>query len=195
MRDDEELGRATRHLILAGGWLALMAAGPESLVRTQAPARWGVPVGEGPRAVVMVGGELSGECRAALRAAMERLERFGLRGLTAAGGETVHAVVVDGGGIVRYEGWWPATVAGMRAMGEGLLGWERGRSAFAGSCGLCHGEDGTSEASAEAKSLAGVSTRMRDGEIVEHAERVGAVTLSRWPRGEVDALLTFIRGL
>jgi mono/diheme cytochrome c family protein len=75
------------------------------------------------------------------------------------------------------------------------LEWDRGRRAFAGSCGLCHGEDGTSEASAEAKSLAGVSTRMSDAEIVEHAERVGAVMVSTWPQAEAAALLTFIRGL
>ena len=199
VRDDGDLRGSMRHLVLAGGWLAVMAAGPGSLLRREAPARWGVPRGQGARAVVMVGGELSGESNAALRAEMERLQRFGVKGMTAAGedrdGAGVRAVVVDGAGVIRYNGRWPLTMAGMRGMGEGVLAWDRGRRAFAGSCGLCHGEDGTSEASAEAKSLAGVSTRMSDTEIVEHAERVGAVMVSTWPQAEAAALLTFIRGL
>jgi hypothetical protein len=36
---------------------------------------------------------------------------------------------------------------------------------------------------------------MSDAEIVEHAERVGAVMVSTWPKAEAAALLTFIRGL
>jgi mono/diheme cytochrome c family protein len=197
VRDDEELKLTTRHFALAGVWLAVMTAGPGSLLRTKAPEGWGVPAGA--RAVVRVGSGLSEESTVALRAAMERLQRFGVKGMTAAeedrDGAGVRAVVVDGAGVIRYEGRWPVTVAGMRAMGEGVLEWDRGRRAFAGSCGLCHGEDGTSEASAEAKSLAGVSTRMSDAEIVEHAERVGAVMVSTWPKAEAAALLTFIRGL
>ena len=209
MRDDVELRRARTIAILTGTWLALLAAaGPGSLLRTKVPEGWGVPAGPGARALVRVEGVLDGERCAALREGVGRLRAFGVDGMVGAGGcrtvwpewanregVGVSTTVVDGAGVIRYEGRWPVTVAGMRAMGEGVLAWDRGRRAFAGSCGLCHGEDGTSEASAEAKSLAGVSTRMSDAEIVEHAERVGAVMVSTWPQAEAAALLTFIRGL
>ncbi len=209
MRDDVELRRARTRAVLTGTWLAVVAAaGPASLLRTKAPEGWRVPAGPGARALVMAGAELDGERCAALREAVGRLRACGVEGMVGAGGcrtvwpawanregEGVRATVVDGAGVIRFDGRWPLTVAGMRAMGEGVLEWDRGRRAFAGSCGLCHGEDGTSEASAEAKSLAGVSTRMSDAEIVEHAERVGAVMVSTWPKTEAGALLTFIRGL
>lgn len=199
-----------RGLTIAGVCLAAVAAGPETLVRTKAPARWGIAGGNGARVLVAAGGEMAEEGCAALRATVERWQAFGLRGRAGTAGcrtvwdawgageapaGGVEAFVVDEKGVIRYQKHWPLTAAGVRAMGDGVMIWERGRSAFAGSCGLCHGEDGVGEASQEAKSLAGVSTRMGDGEIVEHAERVGAVALSTWPRAEVDALLTFIRGL
>jgi hypothetical protein len=131
MRDDVELRRARTIAILTGTWLALLAAaGPGSLLRTKVPEGWGVPAGAGARALVRVEGVLDGERCAALREAVGRLRAFGVEGMVGAGGcrtvwpewanregEGVHATVVDGAGVIRYEGRWPVTVAGMRAMG------------------------------------------------------------------------------
>ena len=104
-------------MTIAGICLAAVAAGPETLVRTKAPARWGIAGGSGARVLVMVGGALDGESCRALQGIVERLRTFGVRGMASAqgcrtvwaeGGDQevagVRAVVVDGAGVVRYEG-------------------------------------------------------------------------------------------
>jgi cytochrome c553 len=110
-------------------------------------------------------------------------------------GSTGRAVIVDGGGIIRFDDSFEASNAGLKEIAAKLVSWEQGRQAFSVHCGHCHDDDGANTSYVGIKTLAGISTRMSDNAIVAGGEQFGAVPISTWQKHEIESLLIFIRGL
>ncbi len=104
-------------------------------------------------------------------------------------------LIVDGKGIIRYHKIAPATVDGARETGRELVLWEQGRGAFSGHCGHCHGDDGLGSFHEGVRPLTAITTRMSDARILDAGERFGAVSISTWSAGEVNALILYLRGM
>lgn len=104
-------------------------------------------------------------------------------------------MVVDGGGVVRFDHPLGADPDALRAAAGRAIAWEQGRQGFSVHCGHCHGDDGTETSYPGVKSMAGLSTRLTDAKILEGAEQFGAVPVSTWSVRDMETLLVFIRGL
>lgn len=193
---------------------------PGGLVRTKLPVGLVVAAAERASVLVVLGAALNEPGCRALRAVAEKVMAFGLGGRVVMGGDcggawkTVPAeadfvgrairpggagkfavLVSDAKGIVRYQRVLAATAEGVAGMGSELIAWEQGRASFSGHCGHCHGDDGTGTFFQGVKSMEGITTRLSEEKILEGGETFGAVPISTWSKGEVDALLLFVRGL
>jgi cytochrome c553 len=79
----------------------------------------------------------------------------------------------------------------MLALGE----WGTGRAVWMNYCARCHGEDGRSETYAGTKSMAGIGRRLSREEIARRTNSTGSVDMSRFTRGELEALWKYVAGL
>ena len=206
-----------RLAVLAVLAVAVGLGQPGGLVRTRLPA--GLVVEKASVLVLFVGALDEPGCRA-LRGATAKVTAFGLGGRVVGGGDCGGAwkaasaeagflgraigqggagrfavLVSDGKGIVRYQRVLAATAEGVAGMGSELIAWEQGRASFSGHCGHCHGDDGTGTFFQGVKSMEGITLRMSEEKILEGGETFGAVPISTWSKGEVEALLLFVRGL
>ncbi len=200
--------------------VAVAVGQPGGLVRTKLQAGLVVAGAEKASVLVVLGAALDEPGCRAVRAVAAKVTAFGLSGRVVMGGDcggvwkTVTAeagfvgraigpggagkfavLVSDAKGVVRYQRVLAQTAEGVAGMGSELIAWEQGRASFSGHCGHCHGDDGTGTFFQGVKSMEGITLRLSEEKILEGGETFGAVPISTWSKGEVEALLLFVRGL